>query len=143
MASTQATLSRRLEEAARAAPAQLSRVEPLPPRAAGAGLLAVPLRVEGESDSEGLLSLLADLEAGPALFHVADLDVRGREQPVPGDPTGAARGVVVAFRFTVTGFVLEGAPAPQGEDARAEGAASPDSSSTAPSAEAAERGVRR
>lgn len=121
LASTQATLSRRLEEAARAAPAQLSRVEPLPPQPAGAGLLAVPLRVEGETDYEGLLSLLAELEAGPALFHVAELDVRGREQPVPGDPTGTARTVVVAFRFTVTGFVLEGAPAPDVDSATADG----------------------
>lgn len=115
LVSTQATLSRRLDDASRAASAQLSRVEPLPPRPSGRGLLAVPLRVEGESDYEGFLTLLADLEAGPTLFHIGALEVRGREQAMPTDLSGAAGATVVSFRFVVTGFVLEGGgPAPRG-----------------------------
>ncbi|HEX8432377.1 MAG TPA: hypothetical protein VF625_13895, partial [Longimicrobium sp.] len=54
--SIQAALSRRLEEGAAEASVQLTRVDPLAARAAGHGLAAVALRVEGESDFAGLLA---------------------------------------------------------------------------------------
>jgi hypothetical protein len=118
LAETQAALSRRVDESATIAPAALTRVEALPPRPAGRGLLAIPLRVEGESDYEGFLTLLADLESGPTLFHVTDLDLRSQEAPPasgypaavgPGGvvPAAAPGPVTVTFRFTVTGFVLD------------------------------------
>lgn len=127
LSGTQATLARRLDDAARAAPALLSRVEALAPRPAGAGLLAIPLRVEGESDYEGFLGLLADLEAGPTLFHLSDLEVRARDGGAPPDPAAPPRPVVVSFRFTVTGFVLEQGGAANDTAAAREGSAAPDS----------------
>lgn len=103
LAATQATLAGRVDRAASAAPALLRRVEPLPSRSAGPGVRAIPLRVEGESDFEGVMTLLAELESGPSVYHVAELELRAREEG-GGSTPGA---VVLSFRFTVTGFVLE------------------------------------
>jgi hypothetical protein len=130
LAETQAALSRRVDESATIAPAALTRVEALPPRPAGRGLLAIPLRVEGESDYEGFLTLLADLESGPTLFHVTDLDLRSQEAPASGYPAAVGPGgvvpvaagpVTVTFRFTVTGFVLDDS----GDAAQADSAEAP------------------
>jgi hypothetical protein len=104
----QAALSRQVDEAARAALVQLSRVELLPARAAGTGLVAMSLRLEGESDFEGFLTLLSRLEAGPTVFHIDELEVRGREQPGIEGIAGGGGITVVSFRFTVTGFALRG-----------------------------------
>lgn len=112
----QAALSRQVDEAARGALVQLSRVELLPARAAGTGLAAMSLRLEGESDFEGFLSLLARLEAGPTAFHIDELEVRGREQPSIEGIAGGSPITVVSFRFTVTGFALRGRGAAPGRD---------------------------
>lgn len=102
----QASLARRVESAALGAPALLIRLEPLPTRPVGVGFVALPLRVEGESDLEGLLSLLATLEGGPHLFHVEELEIEAHSSGTGGLGGGVEPREVLAFHFTVTGFGL-------------------------------------
>lgn len=107
-AGAQAELARRIDRAVAAGTAVLTRVEPLAPRVLPTGYVALPLRVEGEGDLEGLLSLLASLEGGPTLFHLEDLSVDavvGRGAPGVAGPGSGAE--TLSFRFTVTGFALD------------------------------------
>lgn len=103
----QAELALRVDDAARAAPATLTLLEPRPLRAAAAGLLAVSLRVEGESDFEGVMKLLAALESGPTTLHVGDLEIRAREGSGVGGEAGAQPPAVLLFRLSVTGFAMQ------------------------------------
>lgn len=114
IASVQASLSQEIDDAARQASAYVSRIELLPPHPAGSGLVGIPMRLEGESDYEGLLSLLAVLEAGPTTLHVRDLEVRGREQTVGGGMGSGPEITVLSFRFSVTAFVLQDESGPHG-----------------------------
>jgi hypothetical protein len=98
------------------ASAHLTRVEPGPSRAGGGGITALPVEITGESDLEGLLSLLQMLETGPKLVDVEDLRLEASDAPGVGGaayattpfftPTGGAQPEVINFRFTVTGFTL-------------------------------------
>ncbi|HEX2092400.1 MAG TPA: type II secretion system protein GspM [Longimicrobiaceae bacterium] len=108
VAAAQAALARRVDGVAAEGPVLLTRLEPLPARPARDGYLALPLQVEGESDLEGLLTLLAALESGPTLFHLENLAVERKGGIAPG--TQVAGPEALAFRFTVVGFALEDTP---------------------------------
>ena len=105
-----------LRRLARMGGAHVTRVEPGPTRDAGGGVTALPVGVSGESDLEGLLTLLQMLEAGPKLVDVAELRIEaapagaataygGQAFYAPG-ATPAAQPEVITFRFTATGFTL-------------------------------------
>ncbi|HEY8468380.1 MAG TPA: type II secretion system protein GspM [Longimicrobiales bacterium] len=80
---------------------------------AGIRLEETTLLVTGEGDLEGLLTLLARLEAGVKLVRVEGLSIdAGQAAPQPG---GA---LPLSFRFTVTGWALPNAGA---SDSGAEG----------------------
>lgn len=114
--SAQAALARALDPAAAGA-VTLGQVELLPIRSAGEGLVALPLRVQGEGDLEGLLSLLGTLEAGPVLLHVEDLEMDGRERPLLDSPELASAPETLSFRFTLVGFSLADVPGAADGDA--------------------------
>jgi len=67
------------------------------------GLQAVAVRLVGESDLEGLATMLESLETGPRLVHVDDLEVQPRDDAEVGDN----RAEVLTFQFSVTGFALD------------------------------------
>lgn len=98
-----AHLARYLQELAQGGPALLTRLEPVAEEPAGTGLLALPLHVLGESDLEGLLTLLHSLESGPKLVRVDDLKIRGVRNATR---TGAEEAEVLSFEFKATGFML-------------------------------------
>lgn len=114
-ATAHAALARRVDRLAAESPALLTRLEPLPPRARQDGYVELPLQVEGESDLEGLLALLAALETGPTLVHLEDLAMERKGRTGPGERAGEAESL--AFRFTAVGFGLE---TPPGEPAAGE-----------------------
>ena len=112
-ATAQAALARRVDRLAAEGPVLLTRLEPLPARPGRDGYVELPLQVEGESDLEGLLSLLAALESGPTLIHVETLAVERKGATAPGERADAAE--VLAFRFAAAGFALdEAAPVAPG-----------------------------
>lgn len=98
-----AHLARYLQEMAQGGPALLTRLEPVAEEPAGKGLLALPLHVRGETDLEGLLTLLHSLESGPKLVRVDDLKIRGvRNAQSPGSDEAE----VLSFEFKATGYML-------------------------------------
>jgi hypothetical protein len=102
---------RYVQEGAATGPALLTRLEPLPAEDEGEGLVGLPLRVEGETDLEGLLTLLHLLDAGPKLVRVEDLRVQGR-RAVTGDGPE-----VLDFEFVVRGFALPDSGTPDAGNA--------------------------
>lgn len=93
---------------AREARVHIASVAPVEAEQRGARLHESALVVTGESDLEGLLTLLARLEAGRKLVRVDGLSVdatRSAAQPGGVQP--------IAFRFTVVALVLpeDGTPA--------------------------------
>jgi hypothetical protein len=105
-AEAQAAFSREIDRFALHGPALLTRVEPLAPRPVDGGYLALPVRVEGESDLEGFLSLVSALEAGPTLASLSDLSVDAHDRPDGGAAGTGNDAEVVSFRFTVEGYTL-------------------------------------
>jgi hypothetical protein len=109
-----AALSGYVRTAAQEARVHLTRVEPAPSTDAGAGITALPLEVRGESDLEGILTLLHLLETGPKLVHVTALALEAPERRAAAapDPYGAFYAPVapaaeaIALRLRVTGFTL-------------------------------------
>lgn len=80
----------------------LQRIEPLAATALDGGALAVPVRVQGESDFQGLLEFLAALEAGTPLVVVDGLRLQGG---------GLIGGVApVTFEFVATVFAWPAEP---------------------------------
>lgn len=80
----------------------LQRIEPLAATALDGGALAVPVRVQGESDFQGLLEFLAALEAGTPLVVVDGLRLQGG---------GLVGGVApVTFEFVATVFAWPAEP---------------------------------
>jgi hypothetical protein len=85
----------------------LTRLEPLPATEAGTGVIALPLRVHGETDLQGLLTLLHGLETSAKLVRVEDLRVQGSR----GSAARADQDIeVLSFEFLATGYMLEDAP---------------------------------
>jgi hypothetical protein len=95
-----AGLIRYLQEGAGTGPALLTRLEPLPAEEEGNGLVGLPLRVEGETDLEGLLTVLHLLDAGSKLVRVENLRVQGRRAVAVDGPE------VLSFEFVARGFSL-------------------------------------
>ena len=98
-----ANLARYLQEMARESPALLARLELASGEPAGTGLMALPLHVQGETDLEGLLTLLHSLESGPKLVRVEELRIQGvrsRGSSAANEPE------VLSFDFRATGFML-------------------------------------
>jgi hypothetical protein len=95
-----AGLIRYLQEGAARGPALLTRLEPLPAEEEDNRLVGLPLRVEGETDLEGLLTLLQVLDAGPKLVRVESLRVQGKRAVALDGPE------VLSFEFVVRGFSL-------------------------------------
>ncbi|MET0398232.1 MAG: GspMb/PilO family protein, partial [Longimicrobiaceae bacterium] len=102
-AAAHAALARRVDRVAAEGSVLVTRLEPLAVRSPGHGYVALPLQVEGESDLEGLLGVLAALESGPTLVHLEALSVERRGRTGTGEE--------LAFRFTAVGFSLDEAPA--------------------------------
>ncbi|MDH3496500.1 MAG: type II secretion system protein GspM [Gemmatimonadota bacterium] len=103
-----AVLARYLHAASKMSRVLLTQVEPAPPVSAGPGLLALPLRVEGETDLEGIMSLLYTLEGGLKLVRVEGLHLRGLRTAGAMSPQEPA---VVHFSFTATGYAFSDAAA--------------------------------
>lgn len=87
-------------------PARVDRVEALAVSPGGSGLTTVPIRVEGETDLEGLLTTLAVLEASPLLLRVEDLHIETRPPTGFTEPSAPAPVEVLLFRFTMIGYLL-------------------------------------
>ena len=102
-ASASAALAAYVRDGARAGPLLLGEVKPLPVEPSGAGVNAVSLRVSGEGDLEGLLTLLRALESGTKLVHVDQLEIDAG--PSAAHP-GAKGPEVLTFQLTVKGFTL-------------------------------------
>lgn len=106
--SAHAILAEAVTSAAENAPALVRRTQPLPARSVGAGLRAVSLRVAGESDLEGILTVVARLESHRRLLRIDDVSV----EVATDTRTGSGRGVrALGFSFTVTGYMVPDAPA--------------------------------
>jgi hypothetical protein len=112
-----AALAGYLRQAANAGGANLTRVEPAAAEDAGGGIRALPVAVTGETDLEGLLTLLQSLESGPKLVHVRELRLEAAAPPAPADAPAAVytpytaaatqqQPEVITFRFTATAFTL-------------------------------------
>ncbi len=110
-----------LRRLARMGGVHVTRLEPGPSRDAGGGVTALPVGVSGESDLEGLLTLLQMLEAGPKLVDVDELRIEASGNVAASAAPGTAYGgqpfytpvgvpaeqpEVITFRFTATGFTL-------------------------------------
>lgn len=95
----------------------ISRLEPIAAPEAPGSLIGVSVRVTGESDLEGVLSLLHALEGGSALIHVSQLQLRA-PQSSPVSP--AATTEVISFDLVATGFALQGLPADPAPDGAVE-----------------------
>lgn len=100
-----AELAHYLQAGAQSSRVLLTQIEPGTPEEAGTGLIAVPLHVEGETDLEGLLSMLHGLEAGVRLVRVEDLTVQGLRTTAAISPEEPQ---VLSFSFRATGFALSG-----------------------------------
>ena len=112
-----------VQRLAKASRVFVTQVEPRPTVAVEGGLASVSLEVTGESDLEGLLTLLHTLETGPKLVRLDRLEIRHR-----GAARMAAADVeVLSFHFTATGFRLADATRKadtvRGPAARGEGVA--------------------
>lgn len=109
-----ATLAGSLRRLSTMGGANLTRVEPAAAFDAGGGVRGLPVGVAGESDLEGLLTLLQLLESGPKLVHVRELRLEAANAPVPMGAAYAAAPYyaasagpeVLTFRFTATAFTL-------------------------------------
>lgn len=104
-----AALAQYLQEGGAVSRVRLARLEPGTATEVGVGLIAVPLRVQGETDLEGLLGLLYLIEEGSKLVRVDDVRVQVARAV---GPTAAAMPEVLSFQFTATGFRLAEPPAP-------------------------------
>ncbi len=96
-----AALTQFVEDRARAARVHLTGTDPRPPERADGSLLAVPLEVTGESDLQGILSLLEAMETGGGKLLRAD----GLRIRAPGRARGESSGALT-FRVRVTGYML-------------------------------------
>ena len=108
-----AFLAEYVQDAARASRVLISRLDPAGTESVGPGLESLSASVHGESDLEGLLTLLYRLEGGEKLVQVSDLHIRAARTNavVPADME------VISFELKVTGFQLisfEQAAAPAG-----------------------------
>jgi len=98
-----AALTGFLEYAARQNRVYLSRVEPAAPEPAGEGLVAIPVRLRGESDLEGILSLLHGLEHSSKLLRIEALSVKSTR---PGQLVAREEAEVLEFDLVAKGFML-------------------------------------
>ena len=105
-AAAQAGLARVLERLAAGEPLVLNQIEPLPPRPAGAGITALGLRVQGESDLEGVLTLLAALEAGPLLLQVENVAIEAANGLAGEAMDSLGTPETLAFDFALVGYVF-------------------------------------
>jgi len=111
---------------ARIGGANVTRVDPAPPRDAGGGITALPVAVTGEADLEGLMTFLQMVESGPKLARVDQLRIEADDAPATAgaaySPTPffvapGGGGETIRFSFTLTGYALAtGKPAPAAAD---------------------------
>lgn len=94
-----AYLAEYVQSAARSGRALLNRLDPTEAQVAYEGLNALSVSVHGESDVEGLVTLLYLLEGGEKLVHITDLRIQASR--------GASDMEVITFQFLVTGFQLD------------------------------------
>lgn len=97
-----AYLAQYVQEAAGSRRTLITRLDPGGSEPVGAGLESVSAVVHGESDLEGLLTLIYVLEGGEKLVQVSDL----RIQTARIDPTVPPPMEVISFEMRVTGFQL-------------------------------------
>ena len=72
-----------LEVGARQERVWLSRVEPGAPEHVGGGLVALPIRLRGEGDLEGILVLLHGIENNPKLLRIPSLAIKSSRAGLP------------------------------------------------------------
>ena len=101
-----------LETGARQRRVWLPRVEPGAPEPAGVGLVALPIRLRGESDLEGILTLLHGIENSSKLLRVSSLTIKSTR---PGQLVAREEAEVLEFEALVRGYSLAAAPAPTTE----------------------------
>lgn len=114
--SIQAALVEDVQAAAQSGGVRLDRLEPLKSEVVGDGVRAHSIRVDGEGDLEGILTLLSALDASPVLMRIANLSISGGAAPAYASPSGAEK---LRFRCTITGYELttESIPTVAGEEA--------------------------
>jgi hypothetical protein len=112
-----AALTGYIHGAAKLARVLVVQLEPLPSEHAGGGITALPLRLRGESDLEGLLALLEAIESGPKLVRIDELQV-GRSSASAHPESLDAE--VLSFHLTLAGFALDGSGRPAGDEQRPE-----------------------
>lgn len=98
-----AAFAQYLQESARVRRVFITRVDPDPTESVGADINALPLRVQGETDLEGLLTLLDHLEKGPKLVNVEELTIRNVAR---GGRTATSDMEILSFTFTARGYQL-------------------------------------
>ena len=102
-AAAAAGLAQYLQEGARRSRVLVTHIETLPVQRVDSGIAAVAVRVHGESDLEGVLTLLYALEGGSKLVRIDDLHIPAQDEGQRFGSTGTA----LTFEFTATGFVFE------------------------------------
>jgi type II secretory pathway component PulM len=97
-----AYLAEYIQDSARASRTLISRLDPAGAEPVGPGLEALSAVVQGESDLEGLLTLLYRLEGGEKLVQISELNIRASRtnRVAPADME------VISFEMKVTGFQL-------------------------------------
>lgn len=98
-----AALARYVQSGARLSRVLLTRLEPGPADPVADGIIALPLHVQGETDLEGLLTLLHSLESEAKLVRIAELRIQDASRG-GNDLDGIE---VLSFEFMVTGFQLQ------------------------------------
>lgn len=108
---TSAALQRYIREAASGIPMTITSMQPAALEESDDGVRRMGLRVEGETDLEGFLALVAALEAGTYLFHLHDLSVRASHRA--GSAADRDSAETLRFTFVAVAFSLEMPEAPQ------------------------------
>ena len=98
-----AAVAEYLQTRARASRVLLTGLDPAPTEEPVEGVLVLPLRVQGETDLEGLLTFIHSLESGPKLVRLEDLRVQGLRT---GATLGADDVEVLTFGLSASGYML-------------------------------------
>lgn len=97
-----AALAGYIQNAAEASGVLIVQLEPLTSQSVGGEVTAVGVRLRGEGDLEGVLSLLGALENGPKLVRVGEL----RIELTGGSTWDAASPEVLSFQLSAQGYTL-------------------------------------
>lgn len=116
-----AHLSEQAKHAAAGGPVMISGIESMPPVANEHGFIEHSVRMEGEGDLEGILTMLGTLEAGPLLLRVENLSLASRRSSSDFSVDVAGQPETLGFRFEAVGFELTAKSPARSESAFARG----------------------